>query len=169
MKVSMSWPERLALPVEELVGGMVPGLPVSHGIKLRQTTGRSTVDPEFDSLPVLRFVINALALAAAGLYRMPACRLAQPTSQIGIRLALGAKRKRVFPKMLFDQLRPALAGLVPGLAGSPAALRLIESMLHETDLIDPAVFTAVLTTLLACAVPAWRASRLEPVQALRTE
>ena len=61
-----------------------------------------------------------------------------------------------------------------GLAGSTAALRLIESMLRETDPIDPVVFTAVLTTLLAvallaCAVPAWRGSRLEPLPELRTE
>jgi macrolide transport system ATP-binding/permease protein len=77
-------------------------------------------------------------------------------------------------KILFDRLRPALVGLVLGLAASAAAVRLIQSMLYETDPIDPVVFTAVAATLLAvamlaCAVPAWRASRLDPMEALRTE
>jgi putative ABC transport system permease protein len=92
MKVSMSWPERLALPVERLVGGMVRDLPVFHGTTLRQMIGRSTVDPEFDSLLVLRFAIIALALAAAGLYRILAGRVARQSSEIGIRFALGAER-----------------------------------------------------------------------------
>jgi ABC-type antimicrobial peptide transport system permease subunit len=76
--------------------------------------------------------------------------------------------------MLIDGLRPALFGLVLGLAGSAAVARLIESMLYQTKPFDPAVFAAVTATLLlvaalACMIPAWRASRLDPMQALRTE
>jgi ABC-type antimicrobial peptide transport system permease subunit len=174
MKVSMSWLERLALPVEKLVGGMDPDLLVSNGRTLRRTIGKSTVDSTFDSLPVLGFAIIALVLAAAGLYAMLAYLVAQQTSQIGIRLALGAEPKQVLRKILFNRLRPALLELVLGLAGSAAAVRLIQSMLYETDPIDPVVFAAVATTLLAQAMlaraaPAWRASRPDPMQALRTE
>jgi hypothetical protein len=174
MKVSMSWPERLALPVEKLVDGMDPDLPVSHGKSLRQTFGKSAVDSEFDSLLVLGFAILARVLAAAGLYRMLAYLVAQQTSQIGIRLALGGERIQVLRKILFNRLRPARMGLVLGLAGSAAALRLIQGMPYETDPIDPVVFAAVATALLAvamlaCAAPARRAARLDPMQALRTE
>ena len=76
--------------------------------------------------------------------------------------------------MLVDGLRPALIGLAVGLAASAAVVRLIRSMLYETQPLDAAVFAAVAATLLlvaaiACMMPAWRASRLDPMQALRTE
>jgi ABC-type antimicrobial peptide transport system permease subunit len=170
----MSWLERVALPVEKLVDGMDPDLPVSSVMTLRQAIGKSRVDSEFDSLLAPGFAVIARVLAAAGLYGMLAYRAAQQTSEIGIRLAPGAERKQVLRKILLDGLRPALVGLLLGLAASAAALRLIQSMLYETDPINPVVFTAVATTLLAVAmlagaVPAWRASRLDPMQALRTE
>ena len=76
--------------------------------------------------------------------------------------------------MLGDGLRPAIYGLVLGLAISVGAVRLIESMLYGTQALDPATFAAVAATMLsvaalACLVPAWKASRLDPMQALRTE
>jgi putative ABC transport system permease protein len=76
--------------------------------------------------------------------------------------------------MLSDGLRPALYGLVLGLAASMGAVRLIESMLYGTRPLDPAIFAAVAAILLAvaalaCLVPAWRASRIDPMQALREE
>ena len=76
--------------------------------------------------------------------------------------------------MLLDGLRPALFGLALGLAASAAVVRLIRSMLYETRPLDPAVFLSVTTALLlvaalACLVPAWHASRLDPVHALRAE
>jgi ABC-type lipoprotein release transport system permease subunit len=77
-------------------------------------------------------------------------------------------------KMLGDGLRPALIGLALGLAASAAATRLMRDMLYETRPLDPLVFAGVSGTLLAvaalaCIVPAWRASRVDPVQALRAE
>jgi len=76
--------------------------------------------------------------------------------------------------MLGDGLRPALYGLTFGVAGSIGAMRLIQSMLYGTRALDPAIFGAVAATLLAmatlaCLVPAWRASRIDPMHALRTE
>lgn len=76
--------------------------------------------------------------------------------------------------ILADGLKPALAGLVFGLAGSVAAVRLVRSMLYETRALDPTVFLLVSVVLVvaasaACMVPAWRASRLNPMQVLRTE
>jgi len=98
----------------------------------------------------------------------------QRTGEIGIRIALGAQRDQVLRQMLGDGLRPALYGLVIGLAASAGAIRLIQSMLYGTQPLDPAVFAAVAATLLmvaalACLLPAWKASRIDPMQALRIE
>jgi len=99
---------------------------------------------------------------------------AQRTNEIGIRIALGAKREHVMRKMLLDGMWPAITGLVGGLAASLEASRLMRDLLYEIKPLDPEVFAAVSATLLsaavlACIVPAWRASRLDPMQALRTE
>jgi ABC-type antimicrobial peptide transport system permease subunit len=99
---------------------------------------------------------------------------AQRTSEIGIRLALGARREQVLRKMLGDGLRPALIGLALGLLASAEASRLMKDMLYETRPLDPIVFASVAAILIfvaafACLVPAWRASRVDPMQALRTE
>jgi ABC-type lipoprotein release transport system permease subunit len=99
---------------------------------------------------------------------------AQRTTEIGIRVALGAKREQVMRKMLLDGMRPAVFGLVAGLAASLEAGQLMRDLLYEIKPLDPAVYTAVATTLLAvaafaCIVPAWRASHVDPMQALRAE
>ena len=98
----------------------------------------------------------------------------QRTTELGIRMALGAQRDQLLQLMLVDGLRPALFGLGLGLVVSFAATRIFQSMLYGTQPLDPFVYAAVAAVLLmvaavACLVPAWRASRLDPMQALRTE
>ena len=166
--------ESLALPIQKLIGQMDPDLPVSDVMTLEQAVGKSTVDSAFDSILVLAFAVIALLLAAAGLYGVLAYLVTQRTTEIGIRIALGAQRPQVLRLMLVDGLRPALLGLIVGLAASLGVVRLIQSMLYETQPLDPATFTSVaalllLVSALACLVPAWRASRLDPTQALRAE
>ena len=85
-----------------------------------------------------------------------------------------SQRKQILRLILFDGLRPALLGLILGLAASTGATQLIRSMLYGTKPYDPPViatviFTLLLIALIACIFPAWRASRLDPMQALRTE
>ena len=166
--------ESLAIPVQKVIGAMDPDLPVSGVMTLRDSINRSTVDSKFDSLLVLAFAVIALVLAAAGLYGVLAYLVTQRTSEIGIRLALGAMRGQLMRRVLLDGMRPALAGLGFGLVASALSVRMIRSMLYETRPLDPAVFAGVVVLLLvvaslACLVPAWRASRLDPVRALRTE
>ncbi|MGC2299451.1 MAG: ABC transporter permease [Acidobacteriaceae bacterium] len=166
--------ESLALPVQKVIAQLDPDLPVSDVMTLREAIGKSTIDSAFDSILVLAFAVIALLLAAAGLYGVLAYLVTQRTIEIGIRIALGAQRAEMLRLMLADGLRPALLGLALGLLASAGATRLIQSMLYDTAPFDPAVFAAVALTLmsvaaLACILPAWRASRLDPVQALRSD
>ena len=166
--------ESLAMPVQKVIGNMDPDLPVSQVLTLQQSINKSTVNSQFDSMLVLAFAVIALVLAAAGLYGVLAYLVTQRTSEIGIRIALGAMRGQLMRKVLLDGMWPALLGLGFGLAASAVTVRFIRSMLYETQPMDPAVFAGVaallvLVAALACVAPAWRASRMDPVQALRTE
>src|SRR6185437_15351152 len=157
--------DSMAVRVQKIVAQLDPDLPVSNVMTLREAIGKSTIDSEFDSVLVLAFAIVALVLAAAGLYGVLVYLVAQRLVELGIRLALGAQRNALLSLLLLDGLQPALAGLLIGLPASAAVVRLIRSMLYETEPLDPVVFGAVaglllLTALAACIVPAWYASRL---------
>ena len=166
--------EALAMPIEKFVSEMDSDLPVSDVMTIRQATAKSTVDNQFDSFVVLAFAFIGLILASTGLYGVLAYLVAQRTGEIGIRIALGAKRDQVLGMILADGLRPALIGLLIGLAVSASTTRFVKRMLYGTQPLDPEVFAGVAVLLiasavLACLLPAWRASRLDPMQALRTE
>jgi predicted permease len=171
---SVSDVESIALPVQKVISQLDPTLAVSSVMTLEQAIGKSIVDSEFNSTLVLMFAVIALVLAASGLYGVLSYLLTQRTNEIGIRIALGAQRAQLLRLMLIDGLRPALLGLVVGLAASAATVQLIRSMLYETEPLDPMVFLGVSLALLlvagsACLVPAWGAARLDPIRALRTE
>ena len=116
----------------------------------------------------------ALALAAAGIYGVMAYFVTQRTREIGVRIALGAQRTDVFKLILKNGMLLASVGLTVGLAGSFALTRLLASLLFEVSPTDPTTFGAValcviLASLLACYVPARRATRVDPLIALRHE
>lgn len=166
--------EQVALPVQRILQSMDHDVPVSDVLTMDQLIGKSTTDQSFDATLITGFAVLSLLLAAAGLFGVLSYIAAQRSGEIGIRIALGAQRQQVLGLMLADGMRPALMGLVLGLAASAAATDLIKAMLYETQPLDPAVFTAVALSLitvavLACMIPAWRASRLDPMQALRME
>jgi ABC-type antimicrobial peptide transport system permease subunit len=165
---------RYAIPVQQIVQRLDRDLPVSNILTMDQVIGRNTADASFDATLLLVFAASSLLLAAVGLFGVLSYVVAQRTGEIGIRMALGARREQVARLMIGDGLRPALYGLVLGLVASALITRLLESMLYQTRALDPTVFALVSLLLLfvaamACLLPAWRASRLDPMQALRTE
>jgi ABC-type antimicrobial peptide transport system permease subunit len=116
----------------------------------------------------------ALLLAGIGIYGLMAYSVQQRTQEIGIRLALGADTTDVRRMVVFQGMRLALAGVAIGIAAAFGLTRLMAAFLFGVDAKDPAVFTAVavllsLVSLLAVWLPARRATRVDPVLALRTE
>ncbi len=166
--------QQLALPVQRLIQSMDRDLPVSDVLTMDQLLGKSTLDESFNTTLLSSFAVLSLLLAAVGLFGVLSYIAAQRTNEIGIRIALGAQREDVLRLMLIDGLWPAFVGLASGLAASAASVRLMRNMLYETQPLDPGAFAAVAFTLLlvaalACFAPAWRASRIDPMQALRME
>jgi predicted permease len=164
----------LALPVQQIVQQLDPELPVSDILTMDQIIGKSTLDASFNATLLLAFAVLSLALAAVGLFGVLSYIVSQRTCEIGIRIAVGAQQNQVLRLMLSDGLGPASIGLLLGLAGGAAASQMIRDLLYGTQPLDASVFAAVAILLLgvsgmACLVPAWRASRLDPIQALRNE
>jgi putative ABC transport system permease protein len=167
-------PLAMSVPVQKQFGALDPELPVSHVLTMEQAIGDSLGNARFSATLVLSFAVLSLVLASVGLYGVLSYLMTQRTTELGVRMALGAQRDQVLRMMLFDGLRPAILGLALGSAASAGVTQLIESMLYNTKPLDPTVYVAVTLTLLmvatlACMIPAWRASRLDPMQALRTE
>jgi putative ABC transport system permease protein len=165
---------QLALPAQRAIQDLDRDLPVSDVLTMDQMLGFSTVDASFNATLLAAFALLSLLLAAVGLFGVLSFLVTQRTSEIGIRIALGAQRGQVLGLVLLDGIGPALIGLVLGLAASAGASQLIRSMLYGIQPLDPAIFAGVslallLVAVLACALPAWRASRVDPMRALRTE
>jgi len=128
----------------------------------------------FEMLLMGLFAALAVALAAIGIYGVIAYAVAQRTREIGVRVAIGARMRDVVSLVLSGGLRLALLGIGIGVAGAVATTRLLSSMLYGIDPTDPATLVAVATALLAialfaCWLPARRAARIDPTEALRHE
>ena len=129
---------------------------------------------EFSILLLSLFAALALLLAGVGLYGVLSYTVSQRTGEMGIRMALGASSSDVRRLILIQGMKPALAGVAGGIAGALAATRLLASMLFHVSPMDPFTFGAVAAGLmgvavLACLLPARRATRIDPTIALRRE
>jgi predicted permease len=164
---------RLTLPIQKLIAARDADLAVDIQT-MQQIIGWWTTDASFTAGLTLGFAVLSLVVASVGLYGVLSYLVAQRTSEIGVRMALGALPAGVLRLTLLDGMRPAVAGLALGLAGGAAAARAIQGLLYGVKPLDVSVYAGVAMILMAvacsaCLLPAWRASRLDPVRALRME
>jgi predicted permease len=167
-------PAGVAASVRTAVTAVAPDAPVFDFALMEDRIANFSSDRRFNMTLFAFFAATALLLAVIGIYGVLACVVGQRMRDIGIRMALGAKRGDVMRDVLRRGLALALAGTLLGLAGAWAGSRLLESQLFGINGNDlPAYVVAavllVLAALLACAVPARRATRVDPMQVLRTE
>jgi ABC-type antimicrobial peptide transport system permease subunit len=149
-------------------------LPIFGMQTMSDTVADSLVRPRFLSLLLGAFSVIALALAAVGIYGVMAYSVSQRTQEIGVRVALGARSSDVMKMVLGQGTKLAAVGVGIGLAGAFALTRVMSTLLFEVSVTDPATFAAVVAllafvTLLACYIPARRATKVDPLIALRCE
>ena len=150
------------------------GFPVARVRTMTQVVGNSTAREDFNMLLLTIFGACALILAAIGIYGLMAYSVQQRTQEMGIRMALGADRSRIRSLVVWHGMRLAIVGVVIGIGAAFGLTRFIASLLFGVKTWDPVVFVTVpvilsLVALLAVWMPATRASRLDPQQALRIE
>jgi putative ABC transport system permease protein len=141
---------------------------------MQQLVFDSIARPRLEAMVLTLFAVFALALAAIGIYGLIAFSVAQRTREIGIRVALGASQSGIFRMILGDGFRLTSVGLLLGFAGVISSTRFLRALLFEIDPLDPATLGSVIcvlliVSLLACYVPARRATKADPATVLREE
>ena len=156
------------------VSSAVPGMSISKVGLMQQIVDDQRSSDRFGMVLFAGFAAVALLLAAVGIYGVMAFAVAQRTHEIGVRMALGARRWEVVTLILQDGMRLALIGIAVGLAGAYGLGRLMHTTLYGVEATDLGSLLAVATLLLAvalvaCWLPARRSAAIDPMQALRSE
>lgn len=174
VRTRTSSPAALASSLVGAVQAVDRDQPVTDVMAMEQVVTRSTSNQRFTMLLLVAFAAVALVLAAVGIYSVLAYAVRRRMREIGIRVALGADRRGVVRMVVADALRPTLLGVLLGLAGAVAIRRVMASLLFGVSSGDPLTFASVATLLLvvalaASALPAYRATQVDPVVTLRDE
>jgi predicted permease len=167
-------PAGLAGPVKQALASVDPTLPVARIVPLEEVVSDSLKRPRFTFVLLGAFALTAALLAGLGLFGVLSYSVRQRLPEMGVRLALGARPSDVAALVLREGARVAFLGAAAGLATALAVSGLLGRLLYETSPRDPVAFVAVgvfvvVLTLLAAALPARRASRVDPAVALRAE
>ena len=167
-------PRSLAAMIQREVQGLDPDQPLFHVRPMEEWMADSVARRRLALILLASFAGLALLLAAVGIYGTTSFSVAQQTRDIGVRRALGAQRGDVFRLVLREGVTTVAIGAAVGIAGALAITRLIRQALFQVSAADPVTYAAVLATLtlvalLAAWLPAWRATRVEPLEALRYE
>ena len=165
----------LAVPlVKETVRGIDPNQPIFDTKVMTQMVAASISQDRFNANLLIAFAGLALSLAVIGIYGVISYSVSQRTREIGIRMALGAQTGCILRQVIGEGLTLVLIGLGLGLAGALALTRALQSLLFQVKPTDPTTFLAIAAVLLAagtvaCVVPARRATKVDPMVALRYE
>ena len=164
----------LATPVRNAIWSVDKDQPIVRVATMESLLAESAAGRRFALGLFGAFALAALILAAAGIYGVLAGGVAERSREIGVRAALGATRGRIVGLVLRDGLRLTAAGVLLGVAGAVAATRALTSLLFGVSPLDALTFAGVIlllgaTSVIACALPAWRATRVDPATALRAE
>ena len=167
-------PMALAGAVRSEVRSLDPNIPVANIRPMTEVVAASLATPRLTGFLMGTFAAIALTLAAVGIYGVLSYLVARRTHEIGIRLAVGADRSQVLAMVLKQGLTLAGAGIAVGMIAAFLLTRLMQSLLYQVGPSDPITFSVVtaaliLVSLLASALPAYRATRVSPLIALRTE
>ena len=167
-------PTSLVEPLRREIQAIDPNLPVFGIATFDRLIQTSLAPHRFSAQLMAAFAVLALLLAAVGAYGVLSYFVGQRTREIGLRIALGARPGSVVRIVVLQGLRPAILGSAIGLAASLLFGRLLATLLYGVSVTDPLVFAAATAALLAtavaaCAIPARRATRIDPLEALRYE
>jgi putative ABC transport system permease protein len=171
---SSSSPSALTAPVRDAIRALDPNLPIADVRTMEEVVNATLSTPRFTGVLLGMFALLAVVLSAIGIYGVLSYLVSRRTREIGIRMAIGAGRAQVLRMVLGSGLSLSLTGAGIGLVLAVGVGRLMRSVLHDVAPNDPATFLFVAVTLpaialLASAVPAWRATRVDPIVALKTE
>jgi len=167
-------PESVRQSVRQATAAIDPALEAWNFQTMKQLLSDSVAQPRFYTLLLGAFAALALALAAIGIYGVIAYSVVQRTHEIGVRMALGAKRRDVLRLVIGQGMWLTMIGVVIGLGAAYGLTRLMASLLFEVSVTDPLTFAGVAAVLvlvaaLACYLPARRATKVDPMVALRYE
>ncbi|HEV3469187.1 MAG TPA: ABC transporter permease [Pyrinomonadaceae bacterium] len=167
-------PVALVGPVRERVRAVDRDQPVGNVKTMEAWLAESVASRRFSVLLLAAFALVAAVLAALGIYGVVSYGVAQRTHELGLRIALGARRADVLRLVIRQGMKMTLVGAAVGLAASLALTRVMSGLLYGVSATDPSVYAAVsllvaAVAFLACYVPARRATRVDPMEALRHE
>jgi putative ABC transport system permease protein len=165
-------PSALIASIRSEILSLDKNQPASKIVSMEQLLSESVAQPRFRTVLLALFAVVALILATVGIYSLISYGVAQRTGEIGVRMALGAMPRDILKMVIGQGMFLVLIGVGIGLAAAFGLTRIISSLLYGVEATDPVIFAGIavlliLVALTACYIPARKALRVDPMEALR--